>query len=344
MCKIQNINFYIILAYIYIYSFNLWPSFLDYAHPWQISFQDPATPVMEGIIALHHDLMFILAVIGTTVIWMLLRIIYKFSHKRRKIPSLITHGTAIEIIWTVTPSLILMVIAVPSFALLYSIDEVIDPAVTLKVIGHQWYWSYEYSDYSDLEGNGISFDSYMVADDDLEPGELRLLEVDNRVVLPSNTHIRALITSADVLHAWAIPSLGVKMDACPGRLNQVSIFIKRDGVFFGQCSELCGVQHGFMPIAVEAVSVEDYIAWVSVQTECQDWLVNKLRDVGFEQDEKALEQLEKLLVELQQYLEAIPELPEILEINGIPESIPESIPGSIPGSITESIPETIVGK
>jgi cytochrome c oxidase subunit 2 len=255
------------------YIFN--PCVLDYAHPWQISFQDPATPVMEGIIALHHDLMFVLSIIGTAVTWLLLRTTYLFYHKNNPIPSNITHGTTIEIIWTITPSIILMVIAIPSFALLYSIDEVIDPAVTLKVIGHQWYWSYEYSDYSDQKGNAISFDSYMVSDDDLKTGGLRLLEVDQRVVLPSNTHIRALVTAADVLHSWAIPSLGVKMDACPGRLNQVSIFIKRQGVFFGQCSELCGVQHGFMPIVIEAVAIEKYIQWVSVQTECENWLANK---------------------------------------------------------------------
>ena len=277
MRKFHFNNLFFIIVFFYLYSFYLNPCSLDYAYPWQISFQDPATPVMEGIIALHHDLMFVLSIIGTSVIWLLLRTTYLFYHKRNPLPSTITYGTAIEIVWTVTPSIILMVIAVPSFALLYSIDEVIDPAVTVKVIGHQWYWSYEYSDYSDLNGNGISFDSYMVADDDLQKGQLRLLEVDNRVVLPANTHVRALVTSSDVIHSWAIPSLGVKMDGCPGRLNQVSIFIKREGTFYGQCSEICGVQHGFMPIVVEAVSVENYIKWVSVQTECKDWLSNKFK-------------------------------------------------------------------
>jgi len=277
MGKFHLINPLLISICLFIYLLQLSPAFLDYAHPWQISFQDPATPVMEGIIALHHDLMFVLSIIGTAVTWLLLRTTYLFYHKNNPIASNITHGTTIEIIWTVTPSIILMVIAVPSFALLYSIDEVIDPAITLKVIGHQWYWSYEYSDYSDVEGNSISFDSYMISDDDLESGQIRLLEVDNRVVLPANTHVRALVTATDVLHSWAIPSLGVKMDACPGRLNQVSIFIKRQGTFFGQCSELCGVQHGFMPIVIEAVSVEDYIKWVSVQTECKNWLSNKFK-------------------------------------------------------------------
>ena len=277
MGKFHLINPLLISICLYTYLVQLSPTFLDYAHPWQISFQDPATPVMEGIIALHHDLMFVLSIIGTAVTWLLLRTTYLFYHKHNPIASNITHGTTIEIIWTVTPSIILMVIAVPSFALLYSIDEVIDPAITLKVIGHQWYWSYEYSDYSDIEGNSISFDSYMTSDDDLESGQIRLLEVDNRVVLPANTHVRALVTATDVLHSWAIPSLGVKMDACPGRLNQVSLFIKRQGTFFWQCSELCGVQHGFMPIVIEAVSVEDYIKWVSVQTECKNWLSNKFK-------------------------------------------------------------------
>jgi heme/copper-type cytochrome/quinol oxidase subunit 2 len=146
-------------------------------------------------------------------------------------------------------------------------DEVIDPAITLKVIAHQWYWSYEYSDYNASEEDGIAFDSYMIQEDDLELGQLRLLEVDNRVILPVNTHIRVLITSTDVIHNWAIPSLGIKCDAYPGRLNQVNTFIKREGIFHGQCSELCGVNHGFMPIVVEAVSLKDYVSWVSTQLE-----------------------------------------------------------------------------
>ena len=143
-------------------------------------------------------------------------------------------------------------VALPSFALLYSIDEVVDPSLTVKCIGNQWYWSYEYSDFENSIGN-ITFDSYMVPEDELEIGELRLLEVDNRVVVPVNTHIRLLITAADVLHSWAVPSLGVKVDACVGRLNQTSLFILRQGVFYGQCSEICGVGHANMPIVVEAV-------------------------------------------------------------------------------------------
>jgi len=250
---------------------------MDYAHPWQISFQDPATPIMEGIIVLHHDLIFILTIIGIIVSWLLLRTVYLFYHKSNLVPSTINHGTVIEIVWTVTPSIILMIIAIPSFALLYSIDEIIDPVITLKVIGHQWYWSYEYNDYSNINGDCISFDSYMISDDDLSKGQIRLLDVDNKVILPINTHIRALVTSVDVLHSWAIPSLGVKMDACPGRLNQVSIYIKREGNFYGQCSEICGVQHGFMPIVIESVSIDNYIKWIVFQSEFKDWFINKIK-------------------------------------------------------------------
>lgn len=250
-------------------------AYTDYAYPWQLAFQDPATPVMEGIIILHHDLLFLLTIIGLSVGWVLIKTTFLFYHTKNPISSQITHNTAIEVIWTITPSIILMVIAVPSFALLYSIDEVIDPAVTLKVIAHQWYWSYEYSDFIDKLDKTIEFDSYMISNDDLKEGQLRLLEVDNRVVLPIKTHIRVLITSGDVLHSWAISSLGVKMDACPGRLNGVSLFIKREGVYFGQCSELCGINHGFMPIAIEAVTIEKYVKWVLLQTECNNWFIHK---------------------------------------------------------------------
>jgi cytochrome c oxidase subunit 2 len=251
------------------------PAFCDYAYPWQISFQDPASPVMEGIIVLHHDLLFILTIIGLSVGWILFKTTYLFYHKKNLIASSITHGTSIEIIWTVTPSLILMVIAVPSFALLYSIDEVIDPSVSLKVIGQQWFWGYEYSDFSKKLGKTVQFDSYMISIDDLKPGQLRLLEVDNKVILPIKTHIRVLITSNDVLHSWAIPSLGIKMDACPGRLNQVSIFIKREGIFFGQCSELCGINHGFMPISIESICIEGYIKFILLQTESNNFFIEK---------------------------------------------------------------------
>jgi cytochrome c oxidase subunit 2 len=202
-------------------------------------------------------------VILVFVLWMLTRTLYHFHHSRNPIPEKIIHGTTIEIVWTVAPSLILVLIAIPSFALLYSMDEVVDPAVTLKAIGHQWYWSYEYSDYNTEDAPAIGFDSYMIPEDSLTPGQFRLLEVDNRVVVPVNTHIRMIITAADVLHSWAVPALGIKCDAVPGRLNQTCFFIKREGVFYGQCSELCGANHAFMPIVVEAVSLDNYIQWVS---------------------------------------------------------------------------------
>jgi cytochrome c oxidase subunit 2 len=244
-------------------------SFCDAPEPWQLYFQEAATPVMEGIINLHNDIMAVITFIMIFTLWMLARTIYLFKEERNSVPSKQVHGTVIELVWTLVPSFILVTIAIPSFSLLYSMDEVIDPAITLKVVGHQWYWSYEYSDYNTSEEDTINFDSYMIAEDDLELGQLRLLEVDNRVVLPINTHIRVLITSTDVIHAWAIPSLGIKSDAYPGRLNQLNTFIKREGIFHGQCSELCGVNHGFMPIVVEAVSLRDYVSWISAKLEDQ---------------------------------------------------------------------------
>ena len=187
---------------------------------------------MEGIINLHHDLMFFIVFICFFVAVIVLRTIFHYSFKESsfKNPCSVVHGTTIEIVWTVIPSIILIIVALPSFALLYSIDEVVNPSLTIKCVGHQWYWSYEYSDF-ELQSGSIAFDSYIIAEDDLNMGELRLLEVDNRVVLPFKTHIRLLITATDVLHSWAVPSLGIKVDACPGRLNQTSLFLLRDGVF-----------------------------------------------------------------------------------------------------------------
>ena len=227
-------------------------------------FQDAATPVMEGIINLHHDLMFFITFIFFFVLVVMMRTLMYFDENAAASNSgkNVVHGTAIEIIWTVIPSIILIIVALPSFALLYSIDEIIDPCLTIKCVGHQWFWSYEYSDFASQFGS-LNFDSYMIPEDELECGELRLLEVDNRVVLPVNTHIRVLVTAADVLHSWAIPSLGIKLDACTGRLNQTSMFVLREGVFYGQCSEICGVGHGNMPIVVEAVSIKKYITWLS---------------------------------------------------------------------------------
>lgn len=270
--------FFYLTVVLFLISFN--NCFCDYAYKSQISFQDPATPVMEGIMVLHHDLLFVLTIIGATVSWLLFRTAYMFHNKKNPIPSKMSHGTTIEIIWTVTPSIILMILAVPSFALLYSMDEIIDPSVTLKVIGHQWFWSYEYSDYTNESNDkSIVFDSYMITDEDLQPGQVRLLEVDNPVVLPVKTHVRVLVTSSDVLHSWAVPSLGVKIDACPGRLNQISLFIKREGTFYGQCSELCGINHGFMPIMIDCVSIERYIRWIFFQIESEAWLTGRINAI-----------------------------------------------------------------
>jgi len=244
----------------YIYS--------DAAEPWQLGFQDSATPVKEGMLILHDDVMFYLVVIIISVLFMIGAILYNFLNSKFAHKYLI-HGTLIEIIWTISPAFVLIAISLPSFQLLYLIDEVIDPSVTIKAIGHQWYWSYEYSDYMNEKGDFINFDSYMIPTDDLKEGDLRLLEVDNKIIVPINTNIRVIVSSTDVLHAWAVPSLGIKMDCVPGRLNQTSMFIKREGIYYGQCSEICGVQHGFMPIVIEAVSLEKYISWVTSNLENQ---------------------------------------------------------------------------
>nr|YP_009389220.1 cytochrome c oxidase subunit 2 [Thorea hispida]ARX95964.1 cytochrome c oxidase subunit 2 [Thorea hispida] len=232
----------------------------DSPENWQFSFQDPATPVMEGIINLHHDLMFFVCLISVFVTWVLTRTLWYFKNTQNNVSSSVTHGTLIEIIWTITPASILLIIAVPSFSLLYAMDEVLSPAVTIKTLGHQWYWSYEYSDYNNIKT--VNFDSYMIPEEDLEIGQLRLLEVDNHIIIPVNTHVRIIVSAVDVLHSWAVPSLGIKCDAVPGRLNQTSVFIKREGLYYGQCSEICGLNHGFMPIVVEAVPLLNYISWI----------------------------------------------------------------------------------
>ena len=264
MKKFNNILFFLFISAFSSLSY----SYCDAPAAWQMGFQDPATPVLEGIVAFHNDLWFFLVIIGTVVFWMIFQCLITFSEKNNPVPSVIIHGTFLEIVWTTVPALILLCIAVPSFALLYSMDELIDPSVTIKAVGHQWYWHYEYSDHVE-RSNGedlgnIIFDSYMIPEDDpaFVPGSFRLLEVFHKVKLPVKTHIRLVITAADVLHAWAVPSLGIKLDACPGRLNQASIFIKRPGLYYGQCSEICGVNHAFMPIVVEAMDQYDYADWV----------------------------------------------------------------------------------
>jgi cytochrome c oxidase subunit I len=236
----------------------------DAAVNYQINFQDPASPIMEGITDLHHDIMFFLVVVMVFVVWMIARGIYFFDNNTTRYKQ-ITHHTALEIVWTVLPSLLLLVISLPSFALLYAIDEITKPTLTFKAIGHQWYWSYEYGDSISKIKNVLKFDSYMALEEDLYLGGLRLLEVDSRIVLPIYIHIRILITSSDVLHSWAVPSLGVKLDACPGRLNQTFVYIKRQGTFYGACSEICGVNHGFMPIVIEGRTLETLAFWLTMK-------------------------------------------------------------------------------
>jgi cytochrome c oxidase subunit 2 len=239
------------------------PLYNDSPEPWQIGFQDGASPTHEGIVELHDTIFFYLVIICFGVLWILSSVIANFNSNQSKIVyKYANHGTLIELIWTISPALILIAIAFPSFKLLYLMDEVISPSMTVKVVGHQWYWSYEYSDFINEEGESIEFDSYMVPETDLEDGQLRLLDVDNSVVVPVDTHIRFIVTGADVIHDWAVPALGIKIDRMPGRLNQCSVLIEREGAFYGQCSEICGVYHGFMPIKVEAVSPEKYLSWI----------------------------------------------------------------------------------
>jgi len=252
-------------------------NFLE-ASSWQMNFQDPATPIAGRIIEIHHHIFFFLTIILIFVCWMIFRILNSFwsifpeqkhnlsTNELNLLTGLsrlkLTHNATIEVIWTLIPSFILILIAIPSFGLLYAMDDIIDPEVTIKTVGHQWYWSYEYSDYVSTVGK-ISFDSYMIPDAELSLGQLRLLEVDNSVVLPVGVYVRINVTAADVLHSWAVPSLGIKIDAVPHRINSGIIFLQRTGVFYGQCSEICGVNHGFMPIAVKSVSVDNYLNWIN---------------------------------------------------------------------------------
>jgi cytochrome c oxidase subunit 1 len=246
--------------------------------PYQMTFQDPATPNMEGIIDLHHEIMFYIIIILTFVFWMLVRIVMLFHEQQASLPySSCTEIVSLEFVWTLLPTLILIILGGPSFALLYATDEITQPEVVLKVIGRQWYWTYEYSDSiffipENLEWYSatrdlppLSFDAVLIPEEDLPYGTLRLLETTARVVLPTRTHISVLVTSSDVLHSWSVPSLGVKVDACPGRLNRVGLYIQRAGFFYGQCSELCGILHGFMPIVIESVSYDSYVDfwWIS---------------------------------------------------------------------------------
>nr|WNH22586.1 cytochrome c oxidase subunit II [Malacoctenus macropus] len=224
------------------------------AHPSQLGLQDAASPVMEELLHFHDHALMIVFLISTLVLYIIVAMVStKLTNKY------ILDSQEIEIIWTVLPAMILILIALPSLRILYLMDEVNDPHLTIKAMGHQWYWSYEYTDYEDL-----GFDSYMVPTQDLAPGQFRLLEADHRMVIPVESPIRVLVSAEDVLHSWAVPSLGIKMDAVPGRLNQVAFIASRSGVFYGQCSEICGANHSFMPIVVEAVPLAHFENWSSL--------------------------------------------------------------------------------
>nr|ABV71224.1 cytochrome oxidase subunit II [Dicranomyia tahitiensis] len=218
-----------------------------------LGLQDSASPIMEQLIFFHDHTLLIITMITVLVGYLMMNLLFnKFTNRY------LLSGQTIEVIWTILPAITLIFIALPSLRILYLMDEINNPVITLKTIGHQWYWSYEYSDFKNIE-----FDSYMIPSNELEMNNFRLLDVDNRIILPMNSQIRILVTAADVLHSWAIPALGVKIDATPGRLNQTNFLINRPGIFYGQCSEICGANHSFMPILIESVPSKYFINWIN---------------------------------------------------------------------------------
>lgn len=227
------------------------------AEPWQLGFQDAASPVMHEVNDFHNLLLVIITLITVFVLGLLLYCIVRFNSRANPTPSRTSHNTFLEVMWTALPVLILVVIAIPSFKLLYYADRTVDAEMTLKAIGNQWFWTYEYPDNGELV-----FDAIMIEENELKEGQPRLLTTDNAIVLPVDTNIRLLTTATDVIHAWAMPSLGVKLDAVPGRTNETWFRIEQPGMYYGQCSELCGIRHAFMPIMVKAVSKDEFQAWV----------------------------------------------------------------------------------
>nr|ABY55865.1 cytochrome oxidase subunit II [Cyclotrachelus ovulum] len=218
-----------------------------------LNLQDGASPLMEQLMFFHDHTLMILLMITMLVGYLMFTLFFNNYINRY-----LLEGQMIEVIWTILPAITLIFIALPSLRLLYLLDEVSNPLITLKSIGHQWYWSYEYSDFKKIE-----FDAYMIPMNELKNNNFRLLDVDNRVILPFNTQIRVLATATDVIHSWTVPALGVKIDATPGRLNQTNFFMNRSGLFYGQCSEICGANHSFMPIVIESVPTNTFISWIS---------------------------------------------------------------------------------
>nr|YP_010363566.1 cytochrome c oxidase subunit II [Atkinsoniella xanthoabdomena]UNZ12667.1 cytochrome c oxidase subunit II [Atkinsoniella xanthoabdomena] len=218
-----------------------------------LSFQDAVSPIMEQLIMFHDHTMMIIIMITVIVSYMMMTL---FVNKL--INRLLLEGQLIELIWTIMPAFLLIFIALPSLRILYLLEEINNPLITIKAVGHQWFWSYEYSDFKKIE-----FDSYMKPTNELELNEFRLLDVDNRIMLPYNINSRILVTSTDVIHSWTIPSLGIKIDASPGRINQGGIMMNRPGLYFGQCSEICGANHSFMPIVMESINLKSFISWLN---------------------------------------------------------------------------------
>ena len=230
---------------------------------WQLGFSEPATELMSDVIAFHsYILMPIITGISILVLALLLYIAYRYNSNRNQIASTTTHNTLIEVLWTVIPVILLIIIAIPSFRILYTAETIPKADLTIKAIGNQWYWSYEYPDYDDF-----SFDANMLQDDELSDPSLRLLETDTQIVVPVNKVVKLLITSNDVLHAWTIPAFAVKKDAVPGRLNETWFKAEKTGTYYGQCSELCGPKHAFMPINVKVVSQDEFDNWLNFAKE-----------------------------------------------------------------------------
>ena len=233
-------------------------AFADQPKDWQLGFQNPASDGMRDIVNFHNNLLLpIIIAISVFVLFLMLYACVRFRASANPNPSKRTHNVTVEILWTLIPCLILIVMAVPSFKILYKQDTIPKADLTIKAVGYQWYWGYEYPD------ENIIFDSYMIEEKDLKADQPRLLAVDNEVIVPVNKVVKVLITANDVLHAWALPSFGVKRDAVPGRINETWFKAEKEGTYYGQCSELCGIKHAFMPITVRVVSQEDYQEWLS---------------------------------------------------------------------------------
>ena len=245
-----------ILSVFFIFiSFEL---FGKQATDWQLSFQNPATDLMGSVVGLHNIILIVMTLVTLFVLFLLFYVSFRFSAKRNPIPSTTTHNTVVEVLWTAIPIVILVVLAIPSFKLLYQQEKSENYDMTVKVIGHQWYWEYEYPDHGDFY-----FESYMIQDEDLKEGDLRLLTVDNPLVIPANKNVQILITAGDVLHSWAVPSMGLKTNAVPGRLNETWVNVKEPGIYRGQCSEICGSGHGFMPVVVKVLPEREFMAWAN---------------------------------------------------------------------------------